>query len=588
MPSFRRYAILLLIALVALPVAADAPRPVRIGLLAFLDAEALSSQWTPLLAHLAQALPGTSPQLVQFDHQALRQAVAEHSVDFVITNPGSYVALEMDYGISRIATLASVQAPSPMRAVGSAVIVRADRGELRKLADLSGKRVAAVSEDAFGGFQLAWREFRQLGIDPFSDFARLDFVGLPMSRVTDAVREGRADAGIVRACTVESLAPAIRSGLRVLSPRAESDFPCQTTTPLYPDWPIATLRSTAPALAKAMAVALLAMPATAEGMSWTVPADYQSVHELFRELQTGPYSYLKESTLRAAALRYWPAVLVLATLLFGWIVYTVRVEHLVHARTAELRRALEERQAIEARMRAHQEQVEHLSRLSILGELSGTLAHEINQPLASIGNYAQGLVRRVDNGRLTDAAVREAGVEIAGQAERAAGILGRIRAFARKRAAVRERRVLADLLREAVALFSGMLSNRPVIEFDDGTAGACTADVDPLQIQQVVLNLLKNGLDAMQHLPSGERRLRLALARDGASLRVDLRDFGQGLSPQARERLFEPFFTTKPDGLGLGLSICATIIEAHGGRLSAAAPDDGPGLVFSFTLPFHD
>lgn len=564
-------------------------RPVRIGLLAFLDAEAMSRQWAPLLAHLGVALPDHQAILMQFDHRGLRDAVASRSVDFVITNPGNYVALEMEFGISRIATLDTTQAPSPMRAVGSAVIVRADRLDLTKLADLAGRRVAAVGEDAFGGFQAAWREFAQLGIDPFADFARLSFVGLPMREVTDAVASGRADAGIVRACTIENLPAPIRAGFRVLSPRAEADFPCQTSTRLYPDWPIATLRTTPPALAKSVARALLAMPATPEGMSWTVPADYQSVHELFRELRTGPYSYLKESTLRAAVVRYWPAVLVLATLLLGWIIYTVRVEHLVHARTAALRQALDERKAIEARMRVHQEQVEHLSRLSILGELSGTLAHEINQPLASISNYAQSLVRRVDSGRLTDAAVREAGGEIAGQAERAAGILGRIRGFARKRAAVRERRVLAQLVGEAVALFAGMISNRPEIRIDEGTAANCTVEVDPLQIQQVVLNLLKNGLDAMQNLPAAERRLLITLEREaeGAALRVSIRDFGRGLTPEARERLFEPFFTTKPDGLGLGLSICATIIEAHGGRLSAQAPAEGPGLVFTFALPLH-
>ena len=261
----------------------------------------------------------------------------------------------------------------------------------------------------------------------------------------------------------------------------------------------------------------------------------------------------------------------------------------MHARTAELRQALDERKLIEARMRVHQEQVEHLSRLSILGELSGTLAHEINQPLASIGNYAQSLVRRVDSGRLTDAAVREASVEIDGQAERAAGILGRIRGFARKRAAVRERRVLAQVVREAVALFVGMISNCPAVRVDDGAAADCAVEVDALQIQQVVLNLLKNGLDAMQDLPAAERRLLITLQReaDGAALRVSIRDFGRGLTAEARQRLFEPFFTTKPDGLGLGLSICATIIEAHGGRLSAQAPAEGPGLVFSFALPLH-
>ena len=590
--SFLRRCILLTLIVLAgpAPAAPAEQHPVRIGLLAFLDAEAMSRQWAPLLAHLGAALPGHQPVLVQFDHKGLRDAVASRSVDFVITNPGNYVALEMEFGISRIATLDTAQAPSPMRAVGSAVIVRADRQDLSKLADLAGKRVAAVGADAFGGFQVAWREFAQLGLDPYADFAELSFVGLPMRAVTDAVASGRADAGIVRACTIENLPESARAGFRVLSPRAEADFPCQTSTRLYPDWPIATLRSTPPALAKAVARALLAMPATAEGMSWTVPADYQAVHELFRELQTGPYSYLKESTLRAAAVRYWPVVLVLATLLLGWIIYTVRVEHLVHARTAALRQALDERKAIEARMRVHQEQVEHLSRLSILGELSGTLAHEINQPLASISNYAQSLVRRVDSGRLTDAAVREASVEIAGQAERAAGILGRIRGFARKRAAVRERRVLAQLVGEAVALFAGMISNRPEIRIDEGTAANCVVEVDPLQIQQVVLNLLKNGLDAMQDLPAAERRLLITLEREaeGAALRVGIRDFGRGLTPEAQERLFEPFFTTKPDGLGLGLSICATIIEAHGGRLSAQAPAEGPGLVFTFALPMHD
>ena len=588
MSFLRRGVFLLLMICVgpALGTAADA-RPLRIGLLAFLDAEAMSSQWAPLQNHLARALPAYQSVLVQLDHAALRAAVAAQSLDFVITNPGNYVALEMEFGISRIATLDSVQAPSPMRAVGSAVIVRADRQDLRVLTDLAGQRVVAVGADAFGGFQLAWREFLRLGLDPFSDFAQLDFIGLPMHKLTDAVIAGRADAGIVRACTIENMAPRPGAELRVLSPRTEPGFACQTSTRLYPDWPIATLRSTPSALAKSVATALLTMPVTPEGMSWTVPADYQSVHELFRELQTGPYSYLQESTLRATAARYWPVVLVLATLLVGWIIYTVRVEHLVQSRTAELRRALDEREEIQARMRAHQEQIEHLSRLSILGELSGTLAHEINQPLASIGNYAQSLVLRIDNGRLTDAAVREASLEIAGQAERAAGILGRIRGFARKRASVRERRDLPDLVREAVTLFSGMLSSRPEIRVEDGLGASRSVDVDPLQIQQVVLNLLKNGLDAMQGLPDSERRIVIALDQVADALRVAVRDFGSGLDPDARERLFEPFFTTKPDGLGLGLSICATIIEAHGGRLSAQPPADGPGLVFTFTLPVH-
>lgn len=129
---FRRCVFLLLLVLVGPTQGAAAePRAVRIGVLAFLDADVMRSQWAPLLDHLAAALPGYKPVLVQLDHAALRDAVANQSIDFVITNPGNYVALEMEFGISRIATLDTAQAPSPMRAVGSAVIVRADRQDLR-------------------------------------------------------------------------------------------------------------------------------------------------------------------------------------------------------------------------------------------------------------------------------------------------------------------------------------------------------------------------------------------------------------------------------------------------------------------------
>jgi two-component system sensor histidine kinase TtrS len=372
----------------------------------------------------------------------------------------------------------------------------------------------------------------------------------------------------------------------VIGARAEPDFPCATSTRLYPDWPLATLRHTPPALAKAVAIALLAMSPAEDGIAWSVPADYQSVHEMFRELQIGPYANLREPTLMSLAERYWRWVAALALLLVLWILYTVRVEHTVHSRTAELRAALATREALEARMRASQEQADHMARLSVLGELSGTLAHELNQPLAAIGNYAQSLRRRLDNGRLTDAAVREASDEITGQAARAAGILGRIRGFARKRAAVRESIAPGEIAAEAVALFRGMLAIAPSVAFANALPRSTRVVVDPLQIQQVLLNLLKNGYDAARGLAPERRHLALSIvAGDPGNIRFVVRDFGTGLDAATRDRLFEPFFTTKPDGLGLGLSICRTIAEAHGGRLTAAPAADGPGTVFILSLP---
>ncbi len=590
-PAHRRAALFLSLvaAMLTLFLAAHAQAgaPVRIGVLDFLGSDAAFSDWPPMLARLKAALPERRFVLRYYDVAGLREAVRRQEVDFVITNGGQYVTLEAKFGVSRIATLESPGVPSPAQAIGSAVIARADRRDLNVLSDLKGKRVAAVGEDAFGGFQIAWREFRRQGVEP-EDFARLDFLGFPMQRIVTAVAHGQADAGIVRACLLEELA---RSGtirladFKVLSPRRVTGFPCGLSSELYPDWPIAILRHTDQRLAKAVATVLLSMPPSPKGYAWTVPADYREVHELFRDLQIGPYAYLRETTLQALARRYWPFLLLFFAALAGWVVHAVRVEQQVHARTAALREALAQRDAAEAGMRVHQEQFDHLSRLSILGELSGTLAHELNQPLAVIANYAQSLVRRLDSGRYTPQVLAEASKEIAAQAERAGGIVHRIRAFARKRAAVRERRPLAELVREAAALFGGMLPNAPHIDIADHLPAGTLVEADIVQVEQILLNLLKNAADAMQGLPPDERAIELTLEREGRNYRISIRDHGAGLAPASAQHLFEPFFTTKPDGMGLGLSICKTIVEAHGGRLWAEANASAPGMTFTFTLP---
>ena len=566
------------------PAGAREEGEIRVGVLDFLGSEATVSEWSPMLRHLEASLPGHSVRLARLDHAGMRAAVAAGELDFIVTNPGHYVELEAEFGASRILTLVAGHGRSPTRALGSTMLVRADRKDLRALVDLRGKRVAIVGREGFGGFQLMWGALATSGLSPDEDFAELQTVGFPMSRVLEEVASGRADAGIVRTCMLESLGEAARS-FRVLAPRAEPDFPCATTTPLYPDWPLASLRHTSSTLGRQVAIALLSMDAARDGLAWAVPADYQSVHELFRQLQIGPYAYLREPTLMVLAQRYWPWVAGFAVVLLGWILYTVRVEYLVQKRTAALSAALAERDRLEASARDAQEQAGHLARLSVLGELSGTLAHELNQPLATIANYANSLILRADNGRLTDAALREATGEIAAQAERASSIMSRIRAFARKRTAAREAVAPAELASEAIALFRGMMARAPDVAFIDTLAPGCMIEVDRLQIQQVLLNLLKNGHDAARELPPERQMLELTLTGAGSWLEISVRDHGSGMVDATRAHLFEPFFTTKPDGLGLGLSICRSIAEAHGGRLAADTPADGIGTRFILTLP---
>src|SRR5690606_2920482 len=128
----------------------------------------------------------------------------------------------------------------------------------------------------------------------------------------------------------------------------------------------------------------------------------------------------------------------------------------------------------------------------------------------------------------------------------------------------------------AVTLFRGMLAHAPPVAVDDALPAGTLVDADRLQIQQVLLNLLKNAWDASRGLPAARQRIEIRLEVAEGSLRILVRDYGSGLDEAARAQLFESFFTTKADGLGLGLSICRSIAEAHGGRLAVAATDGAP------------
>ena len=571
------------------PTPAEQRPEVRIGVLAFTRSEP-PQDWSPVARYLNHALPRYHFVLLPLDHEGLTRAVRAGTLQFVLTNPGQYVELESSYGVTRLLTLDTSRgsaSPSPRTGtIGSAVVVRREARGLQRLEDLRHLTVAIVGTEAFSGYQILAGALQPLDIT-LSEEDTLLSTGLPMERVAEAVLSGRADAGVLRTCLLESH-PEWQSRLRVVAPQTLPGSHCATSTPLYPDWPIATLRSTPQPLARAVTASLLGMEAPRDGLSFTVPSDYQSVHELFRTLHIGPYARLPEPTLLSLARRYWPWLAALLALVCGWILYTVHVEHLIHLRTAALRHALDARKALEERVRQSQEQADHLARLSMLGELSGTLAHELNQPLAAIANYARSLILRVDHHRLDDSAVREAADAMAEQAERAGDIIARIRHFARKRPGSSTLASPSQIARDSIALFCGMLPHPPAIHIEDHLAPDLRVEVDALHIQQVLINLLKNAYDVTHLLPAAHQTLTLRLWADARHAHFEVIDDGEPLDADTRAHLFEPFFTTKPEGLGLGLSICRGIAEAHGGRLDATPADPLPGsrgMRFTLSLP---
>lgn len=246
-------------------------------------------------------------------------------------------------------------------------------------------------------------------------------------------------------------------------------------------------------------------------------------------------------------------------------------------------RDLTERQETEARLQELQSELVHISRLTAMGEMASTLAHELNQPLSAIANYLKGSRRLIDsNAEDMPGKIRDAIDKAGEQALRAGQIIRRLRDFVARGESERGVENLVKLIEEAGALAMVGAKERDVrVRFNfDPRVDLVLAD--KVQIQQVVLNLIRNAIEAME---SSERR-ELAVSTEqepGGMVVVSVADTGPGIAPEISSQLFQPFITTKRTGMGVGLSISRTIIEAHGGRIWVE-PRPGGGAVFRFTM----
>lgn len=247
-------------------------------------------------------------------------------------------------------------------------------------------------------------------------------------------------------------------------------------------------------------------------------------------------------------------------------------------------RDITERQATRQRLQELQSELSHVSRVSEMGQMASALAHEINQPLTAASNYLQA-ARRLDAKQDAASAERlsQALEQAAEQVERASQILRRLRIFIKKGEPEQQPEDIAKLIEEGSAIALVGARERGVSVHLRTAAGLPRVYVDKIQIQQVIVNLMRNAVEAMEQ--SARRELTVEAVMDGSgTVAVRVIDTGPGLAPEVAARLFQPFVTTKSQGMGVGLSICRSIIEGHGGQL-AAEPNPSGGTIFSFSIP---
>lgn len=684
---------------------------IRIGVLSHRGNQVTYDTWSPTAIYLSRVVPGHDFEIIPLDFAEVDPAVKFGQVDFILVNPGIYVNLEVRYRISRIATLNNLAGTNANNVFGGVIFTRSDRSDINTLDDLKGKSLMAVDVTSLGGFQMSWREMHASGLDPYRDSSSFSFGGIH-DEVVRAVRDGRVEVGMIRTDILERMAAANQIDIddfKIINPKVNPGFLLNRSTRLYPEWPFSKVLHTSNELAQRVAVALLNMPNTHPAArvgnyaGWTIPLDYQSVHDLLRELQLPPYEYSGRFTLADAIKKYWYWLLVaLVFLVFmllmttwvsrlnrelkkaklhlerqyelilnsvadgiigvdldgkttfanramsqitGWsatdligrnqheILHHTRADGTPHPadqcpvyatcndqiprfveddvfwkkdgssfpveysstpiRNEQFKtvgsvvvfRDISDRKRISEEARQHQDDLAHVARLSTMGEMASGIAHEINQPLTAIATNAHACIRMLESHSGETERVIDVMERIGSQAARAGEIIRHLRQFVKKEQPELSRIDINEVINEVITLLRTEIRKFEVkiaLDLDERIGKVMALHV---QIDQVILNLARNAIEAMADIQEGTRLLSIATSNQPDDyVRVTITDTGPGLDPAVADQLFNPFVTTKPSGMGLGLSISQGIIEAHKGRIFVE-PGEGRGARFVFLLP---
>ncbi len=581
-------------------------KSVKIGVLAVRGAEQCLKSWSPTAEYLTSHIPGYHFVIVPLAHNRITAAVQNSEVDFILTNSSFYVELEEGYSVNRIVTLKELRLGRVYSKYGSVIFSRADRTDIRKLSDLKGKSFMAVSEGSLGGWQMAWRELKEHGIDPYRDFKKLIY-GQTHDEVVYAVRDGLVDVGTVRTNTLEQLSAEGKINLqdyfvfpRLYDPQLKTPYLCSTRE--YPDWPMAKTKETPDELAEKVAVALLQLKvdspaALAAGCAgWTIPLNYQPVMECMMYLRIGPYKDLGKVTMKNILRDYGPWVLFCFIVFCSHVAFTglvlklnrkIKASHLSLTKEIELHKkmdmelALAKEQAETATIAKSQflANMSHEIRTPMNGiigatdlALAETLSKEVEHYLHIIQNSSYSLLGIIND--ILDYSKIEAGqLELKDRVFRLDEMFDRVMDVFINQVAEKGIELLVDIDKDTPRILHG----------------------DSLRLQQILTNLIGNslkftGADGIILVSVRDTsNITQGLTADEVMLKFAVKDNGTGIPPDYLPFLFEPFTqgdsssTRKYEGTGLGLSICKKFVTMMDGTISVDTML-GQGSTFYFTV----
>ncbi len=501
--------------------------------------------------------------------------------DIVFASSGTFAQLLPD-GIYPIANLISDRAPDPNHAEAGVLIVKADRSDLRTIADLKGKTAIAGRQSMYFAYQLPASALVDRGLDPEKFFSKIQHVDLPVVNVLSAVDKGQADVGFLRACVLEDLPSAVREKYRVIEPVANSPLKCLHTSQLFPSWTVGAMSSASHEAVETIVVALLTAPKLEPyGLRWGIANGFSKIDALYRKLKIGHYQYLRHWTLKGFLRQTWPILAAIIIAVGGLLLSFLRVRTLVAKRTAELREEISARKLLEEKNAEVSLRFHRLERMSTMGQLSNMMAHELRQPLSALHTFLNTISRVVQREGISSAVLIKALSSARKQTERISEIADHVCTYYRNgqtRRIFNPKDVIAEVLQEASQIG---LCRHPVRFIVNSSP---TVYADPLEIKFVVYNLVKNSVEA-----SSGNDPKITIELDDTldhCAKIRCTDQGTAISDEELELIKRSGQSSKPNGMGLGLAIVQTIVNSHAGSIQFEH-NHPQGLIVTVTLPLQ-